>query len=189
MLLEDRRMVDELQTMSEIAKSMDSIEDKNVQKRILTWAWAKYVGGSPESTAEHPGQPKTRGRKKSSKKSGNKASRSKKKSFSMVKDLNLKPNGKDSLNDFVANKNPTTMTGRITVAVYYLAQTIGVEQVSVDHIYTCFKWMGWKLPAQFVNMIHQAGAKGWLETSDRENIMLTTLGENLVEHELSDKKE
>ena len=73
-------MVDELKIMSEIAKSMDSVEDKNVQKRILTWAWAKYVGGSPEPAAEHPSQPKTRGKKKSSKKSGKKAYRSKKKS-------------------------------------------------------------------------------------------------------------
>ena len=49
-------MTDELQTMSEIAKSMETIDDKDIQKRILTWAWAKYVGGPPEPSSDQAGR-------------------------------------------------------------------------------------------------------------------------------------
>ena len=183
-------MADELETMSEVAKCMDAIDDKSVQKRILTWAWARYIGGSPEPAVEKADLTKATIQKTSKTKSKRKSSKRKKKtSLSMVRDLNLKPGGQDSLNEFVASNNPSNMIGRITVAVYYLAQIVGVEQVSVDHIYTCFKWIGWPLPVQFMNMIHQAGAKGWLDSSDRENIVLTTLGENFVEHELPKTKE
>jgi hypothetical protein len=176
--------------MAEVAKALDTVKEKDTQKRILTWAWGKYVGDTPESVTEQKNYSRKSSRKKSKKKSSKKVTRPKKKAtFSIVKDLNLKPSGKDSFNDFVDVKNPTSMVGKITVAVYYLSQVVGIDQISVDHVYTCFKWMNWKLPAQFVNMIHQAGAKGWLDTSDRDNIVLTTLGENLVEHELRAKKE
>ncbi len=32
--------------------------------------------------------------------------------------------------------------------------------------------------------MHQAGSAGWLDTADSEEIKLTSMGENLIEHEL-----
>jgi hypothetical protein len=35
--------------------------------------------------------------------------------------------------------------------------------------------------------LHQAGTSGWLDTSDSEDIKITSSGENLVEHDLPGK--
>ena len=76
------------------------------------------------------------------------------------------------------------MLDKITVAVYYLKEEAGEPAVSIDHVYTCFKWMKWKLPNDLTNTIHQAGSKGFLDTRAGNSLQLTPLGENLVEHDL-----
>jgi len=70
------------------------------------------------------------------------------------------------------------------VALYYVANTLKIEQVSIDHIYTFFKAANWPVPADLPNTLHQAGTEGWLDTSDAKDIKVTPIGENLVEHDL-----
>jgi hypothetical protein len=106
----------------------------------------------------------------------------------MDKSLNLSPAGKKSAAEFMAEKSPANAMQKGVVSVYYLRDVVGLEKVSVSAVYTVFKTLGWPLPANLRNKLQQAGSKGWLDTSDSEDIRLTSMGENLVEHQLPPKQ-
>jgi hypothetical protein len=108
--------------------------------------------------------------------------------ISMDKNLNLSPKGKKSAAQFAAEKKPANAKQKCVVAVYYLRDIVGLTAISVSSIYTFFKALGWPLPANLKNMLSQAGTDGWLDTSNFEEIQLTTIGENLVEHSLPPKE-
>ena len=108
--------------------------------------------------------------------------------MSILKDLNLKPKSKKSFDAFVTEKKPVSNFDKVTVAIYYLEHTLGISKVSVNHVYTFFKQIKWRVPADLANTIAQAGTRGLLDNSDSENIKLGTHGENLVEQDLPKKK-
>lgn len=104
---------------------------------------------------------------------------------SLVRDLNLKPKGKDSFDKLAGQKKPTSNQHKCVVAVYYLRHEIGVPSITVDHVYTCFKHMQWRVPSSLGNTLaYVASVHGWLDTSNMADIKITTIGENLVEHDL-----
>lgn len=178
-------MTDELKAMTDIACTLDSITEKTVKKRILTWAWAKYIGEPEPSLSASEHSAGTAGSKKDKTKKITIKGISKKQTLSIVKDLNLTPSGKTSFSEFVESKAPKNLLHQVTIAVYYLCHELELDGVSVEHIYTCFKWIKWKLPSDFMNTIHQAGNKGWLDSKNRDNLTLTTMGENLIEHTIA----
>ncbi len=120
-----------------------------------------------------------------------KSSRSKvMESYKILGDLNLTPPEKKSLKDFIAEKSPSEAGGEMTtVMVHYLQKTLGIENVSLNHIYTCYKNAEKKVPVSLkANVSDIQRRKGWLNTADTDKIRVTTSGENLVEHELPKKK-
>lgn len=173
--------MDELEMMKTVADALGSTNDKDVQKRVLTWAWSKYVGGDIQSKVHSPDKSSPRNGNK--KRSGS-GSSSKKSGYEQVKTLTLKPKGKISLEDFVKAKNPSSLIQKVTAAVYYMKEELEESAISISHVYTCFKWMKWKLPSDLKNTLHQAGAQGLMDTRDGEDLKLTPMGENLVEHDL-----
>jgi hypothetical protein len=105
--------------------------------------------------------------------------------LSIVGDLNLRPTGKQSFSDFAALKSPRSAPDMIAVAVFYLRHTAGVDKVATNHIYTCFKDVGWRLPANLPNTVSVAASRhSLLHTGGLTDITLTSRGENLVEHDL-----
>jgi len=109
-----------------------------------------------------------------------------KESYSIVKDLDFAPkNGVPSLKDFFASKSPSAAREINAVIVYYLQKVAGIQGISVDHVYTCYKHLGERVPGAFrQSLFDTASKKGWIDTKSLDNITVTTLGENLVEHEL-----
>lgn len=110
---------------------------------------------------------------------------SKRKSLQIVKDLNLLPKDKESLDDFMKRHKYGKSSPRINLLlVYYLKQILGVENVNQDYIYTCYRNMKLTLP----NDMHQSLLKtisrnGWLENIS--NLNVTTQGINEVEHKMA----
>ncbi|MBE9169932.1 hypothetical protein IQ238_21220 [Pleurocapsales cyanobacterium LEGE 06147] len=105
--------------------------------------------------------------------------------MSIMKDLNLRPEGKLSFRDFYAQKKPTTQEQAITVAVYYLKRVLELDKVTPEHVFTCFKNVERKTPKNMPQTIRDtAKRRGWVDTSERCNIKITNHGENLVEHDL-----
>jgi hypothetical protein len=105
--------------------------------------------------------------------------------MSIVKDLNLRPEGELSFRDFYAQKEPKTQEQAVTVAVYYLKRFLDLDKVTPEHVFTCFKDVGRKTPKNMPQTVRDtAKNKGWVDTSERGNIKITNHGENMVDHDL-----
>jgi len=179
--------------MSEV-KAIEAVDnalgalDPEERARVLGWAQLKF--GAPAKIGagaqqQPPAQPAPVNPPADSTKS--KAPKKPKTIISMDKNLNLSPSGKPSAVQFAAEKSPTNFREKCVVAVYYLRDVIEMEKVTVQAVFTYFKHLQWPVPADLKNTLQQAGTAGWLDTADSEYIKLTSLGENLVEHDLPAK--
>lgn len=121
-----------------------------------------------------------------------KASRARKApSYSLVKDLDLRPEGKPSLVQFYQEKKPGEQQQQLTVVLYYLYRTLEIESVSVNHVYTSLKELsslGVRVPTDIAQVFRQiANRKGWVDSSDAKALKTTVGGDNFVEHDLPSK--
>jgi hypothetical protein len=178
----------EFEALKMIDQALAALDDNPTRDRVLRWACQKYivavapmasaVGGTVTvSTPErrHGARSKGKSRTRSST-SG---------SPSIVRDLNLKPKGKDPFDEFAAQKRPASHKHRCVVAVYYLAHELDLSAITVNHVFTCFKHMQWRVPSNLANTLaYVASVHGWLDTRSMADIKITTIGENLVEHDL-----
>jgi len=174
-----------------IDEALAELQDQAAKDRILSWAWDKFSSrrGQPESQSPRPVRRKG-GRSKPASSPKGKPKPTASVSPSIVKDLNLMPEGKASFRSFAATKNPSSNHEKNTVAVYYLQKELAVTAITSDHVYTCYKDASWRVPAQFRNSLAKtAHIKGWIDTRDMASIRITTQGENLVEHDLPRQKE
>jgi hypothetical protein len=179
--------MDEIEAMKTISEKLEKLSEPE-RVRVMTWAVAKYASGqamptpAAQPTVVQQPAPKAQGAAKPIQKA--KAGKKSKSIISMDKSLNLSPPGKQSGTDFAAEKAPTNAMQKCVVAVYYLRDFIGLEKVSVQAVFTFFKALGWPIPADLKNTLQKAGSEGWLDTADGEDIKLTSMGENVVEHDL-----
>jgi|GEM_PF-988863 hypothetical protein len=104
------------------------------------------------------------------------------------KNLNLKTPGKKSFKEFYEEKQPKSTMDFNTVAVYYLIKVLGLSNVSMNHIYTCYKEVGYRAPEAFAQSLRDASnKKGYIDTSDMNDLKLPIRGENFIEHDLPKK--
>jgi hypothetical protein len=125
---------------------------------------------TPSSEAEKPRTPRKRNTKKPV--------------FTQDKNLQLHPKDAPSFGDTAALKAPANVVQKCVVAVYWLREHGNVDTISATHVYTCFKAAGWQVPNDLVNTLSQAGTRGYLQVNSRDDVALTTIGENFVEHKL-----
>ncbi len=109
--------------------------------------------------------------------------------YTVVADLNLRPEGKKSLVDFYREKAPGNQEEQITVFLYYMSRTLNVSGITDRHIYTCYKAVDERVPPEILQVARNtANRKGWVDASDGKNLRLTVNGENHVEHSLPKSK-
>jgi len=175
--------ISEIEAIKKLDEVLCQVEDTAARDRILRWAWGKYASQTaPDAREIADSGTKTKARKRGrkSKKAGRATA-----SPTIVRDLNLRPEGKTSFRVYAEEKAPKSHEERCVIAVYYLKHELGLEAVSVDHVYTCYKDANWRIPANLSNRLSvTAHRQGWLDTSDRTSIAVTTQGENLVQHDL-----
>ena len=113
-----------------------------------------------------------------------------KKSFQIVENIDFSgKNGKEGLKNFYEKKSPKTALQKNTVFVFYLKKIKKINNVSPNHIYTCYKYVNQKLPSALHQSLYDtSNKKKLIDTKSTNNIGITVLGENLVEHELPSKK-
>jgi hypothetical protein len=107
-------------------------------------------------------------------------------SYSMVKDLDLLgKSGVEPFRDFLERYEVNSNIKFNTVAVYYLKNVLHIADVTIDHIYTCYKNGERKVPGNLRQSITDTSSSkyGYINMSDN-HITLSVLGENLVEFEL-----
>lgn len=113
------------------------------------------------------------------------ATSSKKKIYSATKGINFRPDGKTALLDFAESKNPTSNDEKNAVAVYWLIEELGKEEVSVSDVLAVYRDRLWKYPANPANALQITASKfTWLDTSNMEKIALTHSGQYFVEQDL-----
>ena len=103
------------------------------------------------------------------------------------KDLDLSGGKKGQrLRDFFSQFVTSSNFERNLVFVYYLKQVAGIEPITIDHIFTCYRNIkGLKVPVSLVqSLIDTRMHKGWLDTSSLDNIKLTVPGMNYLEHDM-----
>jgi hypothetical protein len=185
----------EVDALKAVDDALSGLEEVEARDRVLRWAWNKYstkpnpdVDVGSEIENQKATKSKTPKKKKSSGKNKGKGKGKIKTTPSIVKDLDLRPKGKKSLADFVAEKIPTSQYEQCAVSVYYLRQELGLPAISANHVYTCFKHMKWRIPSDLLNRLQYAASQfGWFDTSNAQDIKITTMGENLIEHDLPRK--
>ena len=176
--------ITEIEAFAALEKTLSGLEDPAARDRVLKWAWDKY---SSKPTSIENSSPKTSKASKIIKKT--KSASKTKTNFSIVKDLNLKPEEGKSFQDFVNTKLPKTGYEKSLVAVYYLKEILGIKNISVNHVFTCYKDANWRVPADlYNNLAKTASSHGWIDTSNMDDIRVTTQGENYINFDLPSEK-
>lgn len=174
--------MDEIEAIKIVRETLDDLE-KPERERVITWLISRYeyagVGNVPKQKDVRP----RRGASVSSK-SGPKKH---KQTLSLMKDINFRPDDEQAFSDFVDEKSPTNNKERCLVAAYYMKVVLGIESVSVNHVFSAYRDRGWKVPADLPNSLQQAGTQGWLDTASGDDIKITTSGENTILHDLPKK--
>lgn len=109
-------------------------------------------------------------------------------SYEMVKDLVLTAEGgKPSLKEFYSEKKLASNYEHNVAFAYYLLKIIEKRPIGINHFYTCYKEVNRKVPSLSVSL-SETSAKGWLDTSNMDDIKITPRGENYVEYDLPKTK-
>lgn len=100
-------------------------------------------------------------------------------------DLNLRPKGKEPLKDFYAKYDVKTNFEKNVSFTYYLTKVINIKGITIDHIYTCYKETDQKVPENiYQSLADTKKHKGWIDTTNMEDIKLSIQGENYMEHDV-----
>lgn len=108
--------------------------------------------------------------------------------YQFVKDLDLRPQGKQSLREFFAEKKASDQQKQFAVILYYLTDVLGLKNVGANHMYHGFNDVDKKSPLDILQSARlTAKRKGWVDSSDGNNLRMTTNGQNFVRHDLPEK--
>jgi hypothetical protein len=182
-----------IKDLPRIAEVVNKFESEALQIRAFDALLGDLDIKKPSSSPkEATGARSTR--KKGKAKSADSSTGSKKKSKSSAapsidKNLNFRPSGEKTFEDYVAQKAPRYANERSLVAAMWLREHSDVDSIGVDQIYSAFRDRQWKVPANLGNHLQViASKKGWLDTQNMTDIKVTVQGENYVLHELPPDK-
>jgi hypothetical protein len=129
---------------------------------------------------------KTTNKKESNGKKSKKSTTSK---FEVLKDLNLRPTDKISLLDYIKDFDVNSNSDKIIVIINYLKEILKLEKISIDHLYTAFFVLKYRIPASFYQVVVNTKSRSSLINFDKvDNIKLSTQGSNRVRLDIVKKK-
>jgi hypothetical protein len=100
------------------------------------------------------------------------------------KTLNIAPAGKQSWVEFVAEKQPVTLHEKYVACVYWLLDVAELDKATINQIVTLFITSRWTLPKDPRNHASQASGAGYLDSADKSDLKLTSLGTALILNDL-----
>jgi hypothetical protein len=157
----------------------------------LEYAYKILEGNSTSKTSTKTGkkvskesvEPKEKSSKKSPKSNG------KSSQFSLDKQLNLRPDDKESLRDFSAKYQMDSSAKQIVIVVYYLKEIMKLAKVTSNHIYTGLEELNVRIPKSLNQIIINTKVRdGWLDYTKMDDISLSMQGRNAVKFDLQIKK-
>ena len=113
-----------------------------------------------------------------------------KKAPGLLKNLDLSGGSdKPSLKEFYGRYDHKSNFERNLIFTYYLKEELEIEKVTLDHIFTCYRHVGQKIPkALEQGMRDTAKAKAWVDIDNVEDIKVPIAGMNHIEHDLPKSK-
>lgn len=148
----------------------------------------KTVSEGDKGSAEAPRPPAKRpsARKKSNSSDPKPKRTSSKESYTLDRHLNLRGDGSiPSFKEFFDEKKPSSAKQINAVSVYYLRKLLGIQEVTLDHVYTCYSEVKKKPPTAFrQSFIDTKNKEGWIEFDDKGNLDIPHRGSVYVEHDL-----
>ena len=193
--------------MAEVTTKFPSEDTQRTAFAHLLNAYYELPGNPPASTEPHEpglsvvpplngGTPEDHGPVESDPATPSNLSASAKRRLSKRKspvrplDVNFRPEGKVSLVDLAAEKLPGSVAEKSTLAIYYLAEVLGIEAVEAGHVLAAFRECKWPDPSPSIDAALSVNAckKSYYVTSNMKNITLTSAGRNLVHYLLPKAK-
>jgi hypothetical protein len=179
----------ELKEISKVLKEFPEILQSQVYEILISTFQGRQVTHSEVQSKEKPENPiitKSKTEHQSKKKKGTTS----KESYTIVKSLDLKGSGKiPSFQDFCSDKDISSAIKFNVISIYYLRKHMKIDNVDLNHIYTCYKEMKKPLPNNLKQSIYDtSGPKyGYIDAANISNLKIPTSGENYVEHVLIKK--
>ena len=102
----------------------------------------------------------------------------------MLADFNFHPSGKISLKDFYQKYKTKSNLEKNLIFAYYLQEELQEPNISMNHIFSCYRHLNIKLPSFPQTLVDTKAAKSRIETADMANLRITTVGINFLEHEM-----
>lgn len=164
--------------LGELSSFLDKTDKRNLEN-IGDSATTEPKDNASRNSADDS-QPKTK----------SKAKKKNTKAPQLLKDLNLRgSNGEKGLGEFVAEKKPVTNFERSTVFIYFLENKLHLTDITIDHVFSCYKDLGARVPGNLQqNLADISSSKiGYINTKDGK-YSLTVKGSNFVEHDLPKKE-
>lgn len=115
-----------------------------------------------------------------SRKAGGTSQASKPRSPQII-DLDLK-SAKVSLKDFITEKNVGDNDLRRNLAIaYWLKEHLKINAVTMDHIHTCYRTLGWQTPKDASAALRNGKKSGWFNKgSEKGSYAINHVGENEI---------
>lgn len=112
-----------------------------------------------------------------------------KKSWSLDKQINFRPAGKQTLREFADEKLPSNNDQRNAVIVYYMAEVLGMSTANINQVLAGYSMCQWKPPGTPDVALRRTASKyGWIDTSDTKAMTITHGGRGFVEFDLPAQK-
>lgn len=109
-----------------------------------------------------------------------------KKNFTIVRNLNFAPDGKQPLTEFIDEKRPRTQHEMNLAACYYLQEIMEeVQEVTVGHVLAVYQACSRSAaPRPDVSLRRTASAQGWIDTKDGNDIKVVWSGINFLQSKM-----
>lgn len=98
--------------------------------------------------------------------------------------ISARPEGKESLTDFLRRTQPKNQNEQVLAIVYWLDKVAEVGPVTYDKVFTGFRLAELKVPGSLAGKISQTGSKTWLRDTKSNSVTLSVNGEDKVLHEM-----
>jgi hypothetical protein len=98
--------------------------------------------------------------------------------------------GSSKLTTFYNERYPSSGFEQNALFVYFLEKILKKANITVDDVYTCYKFLDKPNPTALrQSLIDTSNKKQWLNTSSMEDIKISSKGDKLVSYDLKNKPE
>lgn len=102
------------------------------------------------------------------------------KNIKRLANLNLEPEGKESLKDFISKYGPKNDKERNLLFTFYMESILALQDVTFDHIYSCYDVLDLAVSLNLSQTVRNTSSKtGWIEIKDSK-ISTTIKGRNQI---------